>query len=158
MISNKKTIDLKTNIKMRKTLMILLVCLITSCNGQDFSLKDSLIQAVPIKGAKHLIIECYCENEVVIEKTKNTDVTIEVSGILKSEGYHGEQNKPDNIEVKTLSFIPEKKGDTLKIISREWVFMHHSYLIDKLKITVPESMSYKIEKIAGNTLEGRKIE
>ena len=143
---------------MKRFLIICIVLIAVSCNGQDFTVSESLHQTVAIKNAKYLIIECYCENGVVLKETEEENITIDVAGILQSLGYHGEQTKPTKIGKETLSFKTEVKGDTLKLISKEWTFMHHSYLIEKVKFQIPDGMKHEIRKIKGQALEGRKRE
>ena len=140
---------------MNRLLMIVLLAI--SCNGQDYSVTDSLTQAIDIKKVRYLIIECYCNNGVKVVKTNDENITINVKGKLESLGYHGEQKTPKEIGKETLSFKTELKNDTLKLISKEWIFIHHSYLIEKIKIEIPDDVEYEIKKIKYEKLEGREI-
>ncbi len=142
---------------MNRLLTLLILLLAISCNGQDYSVTDSLTQKIETNRAKFIMIECYCNNGVDIEKTKNQFVTIDVKGNLSSQGYHGEQTTPKEIGKETLSFKVAENNDTLRIISREWTVIHHAYLIEELKISIPDEMNYQIKKILGNELEGREI-
>lgn len=141
---------------MNKLLTLLIVVTGLSCYGQDFSIYDSHSQKIETNDTKFLVIECYCKNGVITEKTAKKRISIDVKGNLSSVGYHGNQTAPDKIKESTLSFEIEKHNDTLKLISNEWVFMHHAYFIEELNICIPEGMSYEIKKILGNELEGRR--
>tara|TARA_A100000171_G_scaffold31934_1_gene30334 strand:+ start:45 stop:476 length:432 start_codon:yes stop_codon:yes gene_type:complete len=142
---------------MNKLFTLLAFLLSASCNGQDYSITDSLTQKIETGTAKFLLIECYCNNGIQIEKTENQLIKIDVKGNLSSEGYHGKQTIPTKIDKETLLFKVEENSDTLRIISKEWTVIHHAYLIEKLKISIPHEMKYEIRKVLGNDLEGREI-
>ena len=142
---------------MNRLLTILTVLLTTACNGQDYSVEDSLTQEVKAEKVNYLIIECYCNNGVEINEKQTETINIDVVGKLESVGYHGDQEKPKVIGEETLSFKTEIENDTLRLVSKEWTFIHHSYLIDKLKIQIPKGLKYEIVKIDGDKLEGREI-
>ncbi len=143
---------------MKRLLTILTIVLTISCYGQDFSVEDCLTQTVNAENINYLIIECYCDNGVEINKKLTETINIDITGKLESVGYHGIQNKPEEIGEKILFFKTEIKNDTLRLLSKEWTFMHHSFLIDKLIIQIPERMKHEIIKINGQKLEGREIE
>lgn len=138
------------------SLLILFCCV--SCNQNNYVVTESLKQSIDIKNPKYLIVECYCKNGVDILKSKENKITVDVTGTLISEGYHGKQTKPKDIGKETLSFKSEYKNDTLRIISNEWTLHHHSYLIEELRVSIPYNLEYQIVKIKGAQLEGRKNE
>ena len=116
-----------------------------------------MTQTVSTEEVKYLIIECYCDNGVEIKKTKAKTIQIDIKGKLKSVGYHGKQEIPKEIREETLSFKTELKNDPLRIISKEWRFSHHSYLVDEIKIQIPKGIKYKIVKVQWGQLERREI-
>lgn len=143
---------------MNRLLSIFIVLLTRACVGQDYSVVDSFSQSVNAVNVNYLIVECYCENGVEINEIQTNTINIDVVGNLASEGYHGDQKKPKEIKEETLSFKSEIVNDTLRLVSKEWTYIHHSYLIDKLKLQIPKGLKYEIVKIEGKDLEGRKIE
>jgi hypothetical protein len=142
---------------MNRLLTILTVLLTTSCIGQDYSITDSLTQNVNTENVHYLIIECFCENGVKIKKTRTEIISIDVVGKLESVGYHGNQKTPTGIGEEMLSFKTVTENDTLRLVSHERTIVHHSFLIDKLKIQIPKGLKYEIVKIDGDKLERREI-
>lgn len=134
------------------------VLLTAYCSGQDYSIKESMVQTITAEKINYLIIECYCDSGVWIQEFETNTIEIKITGILSSVGYHGLQEKPPKIGEKTLSFKPVINKDTLRLLSREWTFMHHAYLIDHLRIKIPKKLRYEIINIQGSQLEGREIE
>ena len=143
---------------MNKSFFLLIIIFVASCSGNNYSISDTLKQTIAVNNAKYLIIECYCENGIEIKKTKEAHISIEVKGKLASIGYHGEQEKPKKIGKETLSFKSELKNDTLKLTSKEWIFMHHSYLIETVKFYLPDGIEHEVVKMESGELQGRKIE
>jgi hypothetical protein len=117
--------------KMTRFLFILTVLFTTSCSGQDYSVKDSMKQTLDAERIGYVIIECYCNNGVDVKETQTKTIEIEIKGKLESVGYHGKQETPKKIGQETLSFKTEMKNDTLRIVSKEWTYIHHSYLIER---------------------------
>lgn len=142
---------------MNRLLTIIIVLLTPACNGHDYSLEGSLTQKVKAEKINYLIIECYCNNGVEITEKQTETITIDVVGELESVGYHGDQEKPKEIGKETLSFKTEIENDTLRLLSKEWSFIHHSFLIEILKIQIPKGLKYEIVKIDRGKLEAREI-
>jgi hypothetical protein len=142
---------------MNRLIFILGVLSTTFCSGQDYTVEDSMTQTLKADNVKHMIIECYCNNGVDVIETQTTTIKIDIKGKLESIGYHGKQEMPKEIRQETLSFKTEIKNDTLRLVSKEWTHIHHSYLIDELKIQIPTGIKYEIVKVSGRQLEGRRI-
>lgn len=142
---------------MKGVLITVIILMTISCNGQDFSVTDSLTQTLNADNIKHLIIECYCNKGVNVIETQNKTIEIEIKGKLLSVGYHGVQQVPKEIGKEKLSFKTEVQNDTLRLISKEWAYIHHFYVIDILKVQIPKGMNHEIIKVSGAELEGREI-
>jgi len=48
-------------------------------------------------------------------------------------------------------------GSKMKIESKEYTFIHHAFLIDKIVITIPTEVQFSYNQINYNSLEGRKV-
>ena len=144
-------------VKMKRFLTVVIILITIACKGQDFSVTDSMTQTINADNIKHLIIECYCNKGVDVIETQIKTIEIDIKGRLLSVGYHGEQEAPKEIGQEILSFKTKIQNDTLYVISKEWAYIHHFYVIDNLKIQIPKGMNYEIIKISGAELEGREI-
>jgi hypothetical protein len=137
-----------------KRLLSILIVLLTSCHG-DYSIEGSMTQTVNVENIDYLVIECYCDKGVDITESPTNTIRIDVKGSSTSVGYHGEQKTPNNIGEQTLSFKTEVKNHTLRLVSKEWKYIHHSYLINELDIQIPKKIKYEIVKIPERQLVGK---
>lgn len=139
-----------------RRILVLTLLFALSCNGSDYSITDSLTQTVTAKETRFIEIVCHCPNGVDVTTSKDKVIQIDIKGSLGSVGYHGEQIVPEGIGEATLSFKVEESNDTLRLISKEWTYMHHAYIIERLKVTIPFGTKYTLKNIPAEELEGGK--
>lgn len=135
-------------------LNLLLLLAVPGCS-QDYTVTDSFTQTVETRKASVVELQCHCPEGVEVVRHTSSKIKLKISGELSSLGYQGQQDKPDGIEKELLSFRAEYHKDTLKLISQEWTYLHHAFMITDLKIYLPTDLPYQFRKIKGSALEGR---
>jgi len=133
-----------------------------SCNeikrkisGDDYSITQKHSQSCSSSNINFVELHCYCPDGVIASKSSGNDIILQMKGINESVGYHGKQEVPKEIGTLALDFKSEIRNDTLLLISKEWMFIHHSFIIRNLELQLPEHVSYRHVRIPGNELEGR---
>lgn len=126
-----------------------------ACNA-DFEMENSYNQVLELDGAKTVVLTCYCPNEIDIIESETERVELFTVGKYGSQGYHGEQEKPSKIPDAFLIFDTETVDDTLRLVSNEWTMMHHYFMIEEVKISLPKGVGFSVRRINGNDLEGRR--
>jgi hypothetical protein len=140
---------------MKSKIFLAAVVLIVGCSS-DYSIEDSMTQTIPAANIKFLIMECTCADSVRIKEGKNDIIVAKITGEESSVGYHGDQTAPDEIGEKMLSFKVRINGDTLRLISKEWAYIHHSFLIEELELEIPPGLKYEFVKVTWDELHRRK--
>jgi hypothetical protein len=141
---------------MKSKIILAAVVLIMGCSS-DYSVEDSMTQTIPAANIKFLIIECTCTDSVRIKEGKNDVIVAKITGEESSVGYHGDQTTPDEIGETMLSFKTRINADTLRLISKEWAHIHHSFLIEELELEIPRGLPYKLVKVTWEELNDRKV-
>ena len=124
-------------------------------NAKDYSVEGSSVQKFSSNGISEVVITCFCSNNIITKRTKGTEITVEVEATLDSVGYHGEQTKPKNIADELLNFNYDISGNRLELISNEYTFMHHAFVIKSLTIYLPHNVTLRHAPVLYSTLEGR---
>lgn len=126
--------------------------------ADDYSIVDSSIQSFPAKGITEIEISCFCSNDVKIKRTKRGDIKIEIEAKMDSVGYHGKQTKPKGISKTLLNFESYTTDERLELVSKEYTFMHHAFVIKKLTVYLPKNVRYRLMPIHYFMLKGRNSE
>lgn len=141
---------------MNRFLITAFVIATFSCSS-DYEVEGSITQTISATDIQYLTIECYCQDGIQVTTTDDTIITAKIDAVLKSVGFHGDQTAPEEIGEKMLSFKTEIKGDTLRLVSKEWTYIHHSYLIEELELEIPERVIYSVDTIHWRDLKDRKV-
>ena len=141
---------------MRKiTSYIILTLLTFSAIASDYSITDKTIQSFSAEKIKEIEIHCFCSSNIKVNRFESPKIDIEISGKMDSVGYHGKQNKPNGIASELLEFDFVKNEGTLVLISNEFTFIHHAFVIKNLVVNLPNGIKYRIIPIHYSDLEGR---
>jgi hypothetical protein len=141
---------------MKSKILSAAVVIIMGCSS-DYSVEDSITQTIPVTNINYLVIECTCTDSVQIKEGKNDVIVAKITGEVSSVGYHGDQTTPDEIGEKMLSFKVRITADTLRLISKEWQHIHHSFLIEELELEIPRGVKYEFVKVTWDELNDRKV-
>ena len=132
---------------MKKIPLVLLVFALASCRGTDYLIRGRAEQDINPQQAKFVVIKCDCEKGVIVKESKDDLIHLKIKAKQGSKGYHGRQpNRPGKISKERMLFKTEFHNDTLKLLSQDHWFMHHFFLIDKLKVEMPKGVNYDIVK------------
>ena len=124
----------------------------------DYNISRNYTQTVDLSGIHTVILQCYCQNRTIQTGTVSGDIktlTLDIRLNLGSRGYHGQQKKPDVLPPDALEFVSQKQGDTLILQSQENTYMHHFFLVNKLRVTLPPDIQLHIQPLT--SLEGRQV-
>jgi hypothetical protein len=141
---------------MKLKIPLLAVVFIMGCSS-DYSVEDSMTQTIPATNINYLVIECTCTDSVRIKEGKGDIIVAKIRGEGSSVGYHGDQTAPDEIGEKMLSFKVKANADTLRLISKEWAHIHHSFVIEELELEIPQGLKYELVKVRWEELNDRKV-
>ena len=141
---------------MKSKILSAAVVFIIGCSS-DYSVEDSITQTIPVTNINYLVIECTCTDSVRIKEGKKDVIVAKITGEVSSVGYHGDQTTPDEIGEKMLSFKTRITADTLRLISKEWQHIHHSFLIKELELEIPRGVKYEFVKVTWAELNDRKV-
>ena len=133
----------------------LLIGLVSSASAEDFNLDESFTQSVQIEDIDFVQIYCYCSNRIDIVRDETENLVLEIEANHSSIGYHGNQEIPDKIPEELLKFSVDKNANSLSLLSKEYTFIHHAFIIESLEIRVPSGVRVKITPIEYKQLEGR---
>ena len=135
---------------------ILIILFAVSCNRSNYYENHAVTQTVDAKSVKFVEIACHCPNgvDVTTAEDKNSQIKINrESGSLRRPGGH---MIPEEVAGEGLSFTVEQWEDTLRIISKEPAYKNRSSVIEKLSITIPDGMQYRIKNIPAIRREEEK--
>lgn len=140
-------------------LFLLSGCVVTKSSMNDFSIKGTGVQEIPVDDAKILQVRCYCP-EISLKRTGSEFIQLTIEAVLSSSGYHGKQVKPTEIAPSALSFALNRVAETLEVESYEHTYMHHTFLVQTLVLIVPPDVEVRIVQIPYRELEerGRPVE
>ena len=127
-------------------------------NPTDYGIKGSFDTSINIDGIQTIQIYCYCESVILKSESSGKNLSLKVFGTKSSQGYHGSQKIPEEISDETLNFKETRIGPTLKLESHEFTYIHHSFLIKQLEISVSPWVAIQLNKIGYHELDGRRID
>lgn len=122
----------------------------------DFSITGETVQRVALDRATRVVVRCFCVNRNVRTEAGTTDTVLRIAVDYGSVGYHGDQQKPRQIDDRRMQFASSRDGDTLVLESREWTMIHHAFVVRSVDVIVPEGVDVRFEPIDRNALEGRR--
>ncbi len=141
---------------MRHVIYLLLIFVfMKAALAEDYSVNGSSIQFFETAGIESVEIWCYCSENIVIERQESGSIELEVSATKSSVGYHGEQTEKNKVSEQLLNFHSEKLDSKLVLISKEYTFIHHAFIINKIKLILPNNIKYTLMPISYSMLEGR---
>lgn len=134
-----------------------LTCFASVAHSQDYSISANNVQHVSLKDIKSVFVNCYCRTATIKKDALENVLELKAEVTKDSIGYHGKQEIPTKIPNNLMQFKETRNGPVLKLESKEYIFMHHAYLIDQLIITVPKHVDVYLTKIHRQELDGRDI-
>jgi len=146
----------------RIVLTVFISTMASSCaifsSSDDFSVSGTITQTITIEKSRPVTIRCYCKKRTL--KTNSTENTLElkITGTHGSGGYHGEQDKPETISPNLLRFVEKRTNEGLTLISHEYTYIHHAYIVNKLEISAPLGAKINIQSVSREDLVGRTVE
>ena len=138
------------------TLMLLTLLSVSCASSSDYSVLGENVQNIQTTQKNTVEIECYCSNNIKIQKKNVKEITLNVIGELSSVGYHGAQKAPESVSKSILEFKVIKEGNNILLKSKEYSFMHHAFLIKNLTLVIPNNIKLKIKPLNYRQLIGRK--
>lgn len=134
----------------------ILLIITGAVSAENFDISGTHHQSIQLDGANSINIECYCPIREVQTSNSGNTIRLSIEARYSSAGYHGKQTIPTSIKPEQMQFQVAYSKNTLKLISQEWAFMHHSLEIEQLKVIVPETISVNFIDLSYGDLEGRK--
>ncbi len=143
-----------------RIVFIVSFALLASCSfrGIHYFSSASYSQKVPVGDVNTVTIRCYCPTYTVTREYERDDLLLDVSGDFSIVGYHGsaEDAGAQPLEPEELAFAVTKKEDSMVLDSKEWTYIHHAQLIDKLIVHAPaDGVGIVVEQLEYGELEGR---
>lgn len=140
--------------------IISLALVAASCasHSDDFLVKGTLRQRVPLSGAAEIVIQCYCPERHIVQQEKGDAVVLDVAGRYGSGGYHGTQDKPRRMPSQMLSFATKRDGNRAVLQSREFTFMHHALVLTRVTVLAPPGVEVRFEAIPREALYDRNVD
>ena len=135
--------------------IIFLTFLSVTVNANDYAIIDQTTQKFDVKEIKEVELHCFCSNNIIMKRVDSTMMKLEITAKMGSIGYHGEQTKPKGIASELLEFDSEQDDGVLVLISKEYTFMHHAFIVKSLVVHVPRGIKYRVIPIHPSTLKGR---
>ena len=127
-------------------------------SAQDYSITESHIQNIDNTNIQSVYLYCYCENGVNRHESEDAQIKLSMIATKDSVGYHGDQKAPKNIPVQLMDFKQTINGSELTLESREYIYIHHGFFVDKLDIFVPKNVKLHVTKISDLELNGRRLD
>jgi hypothetical protein len=126
--------------------------------SSDFLVSSSHTQSVPIAGSRRVVVSCYCPTSSATESSTIDELQLRVAGSYSSVGYHGHQERPRTVPVELMQFKVSEDNDELRLESREFTFIHHRFLLNRVEVLYPIGTTVTFEPVPGSALEGRHVE
>jgi hypothetical protein len=149
--------------KLSILLVNLSICACTVSVSRDsvfYSSTATVRQTITINDNEAITIRCYCPQYTVRRESDSDSITLVVRGTYSIEGYHGSRQdagaKP--IASSDLEFQSSEADNVLTLESPEWIYLHHTLLIDELEIIVPFVLKVHVDQLSFDELVGRDIQ
>jgi hypothetical protein len=126
--------------------------------SSDFFVSSSYTQVIPLGGSKKVVVSCYCPTSTATESSTIDELQLRVVGSYSSVGYHGHQQRPSAVPVDLMQFKASEDNDELRLESREFTFIHHRFLLNRVEVLYPVGTTVSFEPVPGSELEGRRVE
>lgn len=140
------------------TALVLWISSVTVALAQiSFESRQSHRQVVHLMGAREIVLESsLLDTDVVVQRGDTAEVILIIAGRYSIAGFHGSRARANarDLTGPELAFTVSRAPNTLILSSPEWTYIHHSLLIERLTITLPESISLKFSRVM--SLEGRQ--
>lgn len=126
----------------------------------DFSDIATQVQRVPLGNYSKLIIECFCPGKVIKSFGSRDEVTLRITGRFSISGYHGsrEDAGAEPIKPGELYFLRQEKDGVLRLVSREFRYIHHRLVLTRIEVRAPKGVEVQFVDIAESNLDGRRLE
>ncbi|WP_374338013.1 hypothetical protein [Leeia sp.] len=118
----------------------------------DFLLTAEARQIESLGGIRSIVIRCHCAEQDIIRDDQASGLVLDMSGQQGSQGYHGEQSVPGQMQPRDLLFDRSVRGDTLTLHSREWLYVHHFSQITRLQVRLPSRITLRFEPLSEEEL------
>jgi hypothetical protein len=139
------------------TLLLLITRPAVGVTPDDFSVSGRITQDISVQGTRTVVIRCFCPNREVRRDAAAKGMRLRIEGTHSSVGYHGLQEKPTRLDEDLLRFVERWDGESLTIESREYTYIHHAFILDKLDIVAPPALAVIVKPLDRNELEGRRV-
>ena len=135
-------------------------CLVTASHGQVFfQSSQSHRQIIQLMNETEVVVESSMpEAKVVVQRGISLEIVLDIAGRFSIAGYHGPREKAGihDLSGPDLGFGVSRSNGTLTLSSPEWTYIHHTFLINHLTITLPESIAIRLRQLSSDQLEGRR--
>ncbi len=127
--------------------------------GIHFTDTATQVQRVPLGKARKVVIECYCPFTEVKYFGARDEITLRISGTYSISGYHGSREDAGAVPIPRggLNLEIEETGDVLRLISREFRYLHHKMFLQTVTVRAPEGVEIVFEKWSREQVEERKF-
>lgn len=141
------------------TYIVAIGMLITGCNlfnpSSDYSATSSYTQKIDVPVDVPLIVRTYCQDKSIVHTSEAEGVVLHMKATSSSAGYHGFQLKPRKVHVSLMKFNEYEQDGSYILESNEYTYIHHAFILDSLKVVVPEGQKVEFEEVNSSDLEGR---
>ena len=117
------------------------------------------VQRVPLGKARKVVIECYCPITEVKYFGARDELTLRITGAYSISGYHGSRENAGAVPIPRggLYLVRREEGEVLRLLSREFHFLHHNLKLPKVLVRAPEGVEVEFHRVSEEQLDGRDI-
>ena len=130
---------------------LLVGCASIGPSPDDVNVVEDVIEYISLEGISQVVISCYCPRRNIRQEPGHSELSIRTVGRLKSEGYHGHQAESQARESlrSHLKFAQKREGPTLTLFLSPDMgsYMHHSWGLSELWVTLPADRNIRIEPL-----------
>jgi hypothetical protein len=125
--------------------------------GIHFDDTATQVQRVPLGQSRRVVIECFCPVTAVKHFGARDEITLTITGRYSISGYHGsrEDAGAEPIPRGGLHFRKQESGGSLRLVSSEFHYIHHSMYLSEVNVRAPEGVEVVFDKQSLDQIEER---
>jgi hypothetical protein len=127
--------------------------------GIHFMDTATQVQRVRLGNAHKVVIECFCPVREVTYFGARDELTLRITGAYSISGYHGSREDAGAVSIPrgALHLVRREEGAVLRLLSREYHYIHHTLKLPKVRVRAPEGVEVVFEPVSEEQLDGRDV-